>query len=1356
MKLLSLLIFFSLATVFGQVSFTVSNSTPCIGENVVFTNTSTIGITYNWNMGDGTVYSGQTNANHSYSQGGGYWVILNAYDGVGAFIGNSQVYINVVGPPSTITMPDVACPNDQLDLNAYMTNAVSWSWDFGDGTTASGSDYVQHTYTSTGTYYPQVTITSSCGTYLVQDTIIITNSLPNFTYYTNLWVDPDSVCPGTTIYGQSIDGFSAYSWDYGDGNTASGNYYVNWSYASNGTYTVTHTVTNGCGVDTVMTDVVVVSNTTPVQNPQIDLPDTICPNEQFYAGSWSGDGITYDWDMDDGSPIISDNGGINYTYTTIGTYIVQVTITNDCSNQITLSDTIVVDPNAQVINPYFGISQTVACPGDPIDFWSNYDYSFYIDFGDGTGSSSDATHTYSTPGTYVVSSTIQNACGNSVVLSDTILIQNNLPIPPNSVFVYIYPDPACPTDIVELDASPGFINYDWDFGDGSTGTGQQVDHIFNASGNYNASVTVTNGCGAQETVIFAVQIQDNLPVDNINLDIWTDTACVGDVVFVQNDGGNNGGYDFAWDMGDGSTYSTVGVTHTYSAIGTYIITLTVTNGCGVDSTVIDSVVVSNNYTPDPSNINVFVTAEGCVGDEVIFVFIPAGLGAITWDFGDGTSSSVVNPVFVQGLANVDVTTHGYSAPGTYWATYTLTNSCGNTVTDSVQVTIGSAGTVFNIGVDMLMNESQTVCQETPVEFMAIGAGTYIWDFGDGSGQLVTYASLSPVYHTYTDAGSYTVTLEGIDACGNTDNSDEQLVIPPSKINVSTNTVTEPNCGQNNGLAVVSASGGIAPYQFSWTNGDQGVIADSLQSGIYVVSVSDINGCTNEGIATVSDEEGVTILLDNVVNVDCYGNDNGSISVSLLGGQPPYTILWSNGDQTEDIFGLQAGPYEIFITDANGCFAVESFIVAQPAKSNISVITQAATCGSNNGSAVANINNGTPPYNYLWPNASGPSNQTGGLTPGVQTLLVIDGNTCLLEKDFSINETGAPIIINDSIVTGTCNGTLSSIYISTIGGTAPFTYNWSNASTSQDLSGVVPGEYTIQITGTGGCSSYANYMVEETLPAQTSICLVTVDTLTQTNIVVWDPVTAAGIESYNIYKESSEAGLYYLVGNQTADSVSQYYDYLSDPSIRSWRYKVAAIDDCGNEAEWSGEHKTIHLTTNVGISGEVNLIWDHYEGFAYPTYYINRYHPLTGWEILDSLASNLISYTDQSPPGDSSLIYMVSINPPSTCTSSKAATDYNSSRSNSESINAPEPDNSSIEEASIDLTIYPNPTNGIVQIRYEGIINEVRLFDMSGKLIYTNSVVSNIMVIDMSVFERGVYSVQLYTENGLINGKIIRD
>ncbi len=432
-------------------------------------------------------------------------------------------------------------------------------------------------------------------------------------------------------------------------------------------------------------------------------------------------------------------------------------------------------------------------------------------------------------------------------------------------------------------------------------------------------------------------------------------------------------------------------------------------------------------------------------------------------------------------------------------------------------------------------------------------------------------------------------------------------------------------------------------------------------------------------------------------------------------------------------------------------------MSEPQKSNISVIASNADCNSVSGNVTAIINNGTPPYNYIWPNATGPSNQTSGLNPGIHSLLVIDGNTCLLEKDFAVNEIGGPIIVTDSTFTGTCNGDLSDIYISTIGGQAPFDYTWSNGSTDQDLIDVLPGDYTVEVSSASGCSSYQFFTVEESLPQQTSICMVDVDTTTNTNLVVWEDLSDPGISSYNIYKESSQAGLYFLIANQDADSLTEYYDYLSDPSIRSWSYKVAAVDDCGNEAGLSDEHKTIHLTQNVGINGEVNLLWDHYEGFSYSTYYINRWHPQTDWEVIDSVSSNSISYTDFNPPSDSNLIYMISINTPGQCTPAKAQ-DYNSSRSNKPRINMPDEDNDvGLNEEASEVVLYPNPTDGQVTIIYNSSITGIEVYDLTGKLvIYDNELNENKVEFDLSQFETGIYSFKLFTQDSVINGKVVKN
>ncbi|HIN39685.1 MAG TPA: T9SS type A sorting domain-containing protein, partial [Flavobacteriales bacterium] len=178
--------------------------------------------------------------------------------------------------------------------------------------------------------------------------------------------------------------------------------------------------------------------------------------------------------------------------------------------------------------------------------------------------------------------------------------------------------------------------------------------------------------------------------------------------------------------------------------------------------------------------------------------------------------------------------------------------------------------------------------------------------------------------------------------------------------------------------------------------------------------------------------------------------------------------------------------------------------------------------------------------------------------------------------------------------------------------------------------------------------------------------VTVDTLLGTNLIIWEKDSPQVATSYNIYKESTAAGVYYLLDNIPASAISLYEDPISNPQIRSWRYKLSAVDSCGNESDMSTDHKTIHLTINLGLQGTINLIWDHYKGFPVSTYYIKRYLPSTGWVEIDSLASSLTSYTD-TPATQVGLFYQISVKHPDGCFSSKMGKNYNSTRSNTTSI-----------------------------------------------------------------------------------------
>lgn len=1363
LSLLSLVLFSSTN---GQVSFTADVTSGCGPLTVNFTNTTTDpnAVSYEWYMGDGGSWLSGTNQTYTYTSAAGYYVQLSAYDAAGGYIGSYNLQIDVLGPASYISMNnDSACVNDQTSFWVG-AQGTSWSWDFGDGTTyLESSTYpgASHSFGSNGTYLVSCEFVNSCGTYTIDTLIEVVSSGLGFQYSPYMYVSSDTACPNSLVSFQTDNNYNNLEWDYNDG-FFDYDTYPQHGFANLGWNIIDLTVTNGCGASGTVTDSVYIDNTAPVTGAYIGGLDTVCPGQEVSLNSWSDNGLIYEWDMGDGSPIITDQY-VSHTYSSVGVYNVNLLITNDCGSTLNVPYEIVVSNNAQITNPYFQISHNQSCPGDLVEFYLSYEYDYYLDFGDGTGTATDSRHEYSVVGSYPISITYQNSCGNSLTLYDTIHIADNLPFTGNPyASLNNGINALCINSSAEFYAQSGYASYAWDFGDGGTSTNKDADHIYNAAGIYNASVEITNGCGASTTVFVPVNVLDNMPVTDLNYQIFGDSACPNDEVMFAGEDYN--GLTYSWDFGDGAFSNESFTSHTYTSTGFYTISITATNGCGNDSTVLDSIVVDNNVYPGPNTVQVFNQPEGCIGDELYFVVAPSGAGDYTWSFGDGNSTTSTFPLVIEGEGSYDVALHPYLASGNYEAHFSVTNGCGNVYYDTMQVQIGAIGDSVQVNTGFFYNEDEASCQGQPVEFSAVGASSYSWNFGDGTGVLVTQGSLTPVYHTYAHPGTYNIVVDGFNNCGNSDSRTEEIFIPQSLIDITTNAVQLANCDENDGVAVVSATGGMPPYQYSWSNGDNSVIADSLGSGLYVITVTDNNDCSSEGIVTVDDNQGPMILLDNVTNLGCFGGSNGTISVSILGGAPPYEIIWSNGDQTEDIYGLVAGPYEIFVTDANGCMGMESITVIQPDESIVSIITQPSSCGNNTGGASALISNGAAPYNYIWPNQTGPVHQTGGLSAGIHELLVIDANTCLLRKEFVINETTAPIILLDSVATGTCSGDLSSVYINTIGGLPPFQYSWSDGSADQDLIGVLPGDYDVQVTGTNGCSSYFAYSVEMTSPDENPICIVSVDTVLGGNLVVWEPVQTIGVDYYNVYKESSQSGLYYLIGTTDADSLSFYHDVYSDPQIRSWRYKVAAVDNCGNESDLSDEHKTIHLTANLGVGDVVNLIWDNYEGFSYTTFYVNRYHPTTGWMVIDSLGSNLNSYTDVTPPSDSSLVYQVTINAPELCSAQKAQ-DHNTTRSNRASINLPEevteeesPD--TVEESLAgEIGIMPNPTNGIFTLYFDGQVIErkIEIFDLQGKRLANKlcSKENKKIGFDVSKFETGMYLIKIFSDKELKTLRLLK-
>jgi PKD repeat protein len=1091
--------------------------------------------------------------------------------------------------------------------------------------------------------------------------------------------------------------------------------------------------------------------------------NTSCVGDRvsFYVNGYYPPGsINVSWDFGDGTPVVSGyNLGSEHQFSTLGNYTVTATINSSCGTT-TLTYPLTVSNNAPVGNVYVLAQQDSICPGDEMMFYHPSSYNnFIMDYGDGTIESNTRNHVYNLAGTYVVHCTFINGCGNSATATDTIYVVPNIAISPSINYFSISDTTVCPSSQVNFYSPGSYASYDWNFGDGSNhSTVYNPTHAYGSVGNYSVSLTVRNGCGYTRTITRTVHVQNNIPVDPFTLSA-PDSICPNTSLMIDLPSAihEDNGPVLYLNFGDGQTGTAQHqdmTTHLYTTPGTYTIIATQVNGCGQSYSTTNTVVVNPAATLDPNSFGAMSPLDhSCPNDSIFFIVSPPDIGSFLFDFGDGNTATQPTG-FVSGPDGIQyaIFKHAYASVGTYSASVQITSPCGSSVTQAAGVIDVSANNSVSNDAGFFFDESRYYCLNEPIQFIAYGASNYEWDFGDGSGSLITNYSLLPVSHAYSAPGNYNIRMIMRNSCGAVDTFFREVLIPDSYININTSTVSS-HCNQEDGKAIAIVSGANAPFAYSWTNADHSFIADSLAAGIYYVTVTDARGCSTFAVATVSDQQAPTISVNNVIDANCYGEASGAIDITLIGSSAPYTYVWSNGKTTEDINQLVAGPYEVIVTDANGCHATKSVLVDQPDDFTISYVSYPSVCGFGTGAIQTSVQGSTGPYNYLWSNGyTGAS--LSGLSVGIYTLTVVDSKGCLKDKITSVNEQTAPIVVLDSVSALDCNiSNGANVYVSTYLGTAPYMYNWNNAATTQDLTNVQPGFYSLMVTGGNGCKSILTVNVNEQIPQGLSICAVTVDSITQTNKVIWEMYSRTDIESFNIYRESSQAGLYYLVGNVDADSLHEFTDPSADPSIRGWRYKLSTVSYCGEESAKSDLHKTIHLTLNQGLGNNINLIWDNYEGLNFNKFYIWRYTTGPGWEKIDSIPSNLFSYTDLTAPSQATspdLYYYVEGGPLTLCDPTRGA--INTSRSNIKSPNAVGPTGIKSFGNVAEATVYPNPTTGMLNIHFGNSIAEntaVEVYNALGDLVSKAELAPGTQdkTFDLSALANGVYILKVRQNTG---------
>jgi YVTN family beta-propeller protein len=601
---------------------------------------------------------------------------------------NATVWINETNPLPVLPVADfIANQTTGLTpLCIQFTDATtgypaSWDWDFGDvafGSANGTSQSPVHTYTDAGTYTVTLTATNINGsnTFRQVGYIVATAPPPPVAgFHSNLTSGPVPLCVQFTD--DSTGEASSWQWDFGDGTPNSTLQNPAHSYTTPGVYSVTLTVGNYGGSDAIeKVSLITALPVPPVSDFHANITSGISPLCVGFTDDSTGTVTGWQWDFGDGSANATGQNPV-YVYAVPGTYTVTMTATNDGgSGAIQKTGYIhALDPS---LDAAFHADLTegtaplaVAFTDDSVGAITGWQW----DFGDGSGNSTlqSPTHTYTVPGTYTVMLTIGNGVGLATLAMTGYITA--LPQPPVADFTG---DPAggvVPLTVRFRDASAGTVaGWQWDFGDGSANaTERDPEHVYAVPGTYTITLTASNS-GGQSTLSRAsyITVLPGAPVADFVANVTGGYPPLA-VQFDDLTTGTVTGWQ--WDFGDGTPNGTEqNPVHTYADIGSYNVTLTVSNPGGFD------VISKSGYVSvDPSLPLARFSASpltGIVPLTVIFSDLSENATAWSWSFGDGTINTSQN------------TTYTYGTPGTYQVNLTATNVYGSSIS-SLSITVDS-------------------------------------------------------------------------------------------------------------------------------------------------------------------------------------------------------------------------------------------------------------------------------------------------------------------------------------------------------------------------------------------------------------------------------------------------------------------------------------------------------------------------------------------------------------------------------------------------------------------------------------------------------------------------------------------
>ena len=1187
-----------------------------------------------WDFGDGTTSTLQ-NPVHTYNTPGNYTVALtttSAAGGCAQTISNFSTF-QVQGGYAGFTHTVSPCPPYVATFQDTSMNAVSWFWDFGDGTTSTQQNPA-HTYNSPGYHSVSLTITTADG---CSYTTMQSNSVYFTPFGANFYGLPlDTVFPNPVQFYANSLGATSWLWDFGDGGTSTQQNPLH-VYQNPGNYNVTLTISNG--VCTLFYDPPPFDfgspDTTPIDpgNPGIpEIQQGCAPLNVQFTNHISGT-VIWNWDFGDG-----DSSNVEFpshVYTTPGIYNVVLTATDTLGiTQVWQMDSIV-----RVSGPQagFGVVQNATCTSTQITLVDSSvnAVSWSYNFGDGyTSTAVSPTHTYSTANpNYVLTQTVTDTMGCSASISTSLYSSFISPLLASE-------NEVCGRDTVHFYTSlQNFSSYHWDFGDGTSSNLVNPSHVFTTEGTFNVSLTITDNNGCSQTYNVNPAITVNLPVADFTTTTGRQSCNQINIQFVNN---SQNATMYQWDFGDGTTSSLQNPFHTWTEAGIYDVTLTVYSGS----------CVSTQYMPQYIEVDTahaefsFVRDQSCLPFNATFTDLSVNPVSWSWHFGDGDTSNVQNP------------THLYLAPTTahpYLAIVDI-HGCKDTVES------GS----FPLLVSDFEAVSDSGCFPFTVQFnsnVPMITTEYFWDFGDGT----TSTDPNPS-HTYASPGQYDVSL----VIGSIYVGCHDTLVRPAYINV-----LQPHAGffstdlQACAPSIVNFTDQSNDAdQYLWDFGDGTTSSNANPThiynvpGTYTVSLiaTSSAGCSD----TITRPDYIQVL-GPITHFTSSATEGCSPFAVNFTDQSQNAVSWSwnfgdgyNASSTDayHVFA-DSGSFTVSLVtqDTSGCtsyYELPQKVVIHP--SPVADFTTTGVSGCQPVYATfTNLSTGqiSNSWNFGDNHFSTDQDPVHEFTVAgnYQVQLVVENSfgctdTAILSQPINVMATPQPAF-SASDVTGCSPFHVTFInYTANTDSAASYFWDFGNGQTSTaqnpTLDFTSPGFYdiTLTVTNLNGCSDVITYpamihVLDSLPPNETNILSVSVVNDTQVKII-WENNPAIDLAAYVVYRKADYSNTYSAVytdvnpQNSNFSLTSDFTDTGLNTLLKTYTYKVQAIDICGNTIPLDSckAHTTVNISSQrAGKNIAVN--WTPYGGATVDTYELYRSEQDGAFYYIATVPGNSLDYVDST-------------------------------------------------------------------------------------------------------------------------------